>query len=69
MADQTVVQMGENSPEYVADRLMKDIAATENRSLSRNPSAGMQAADRAWVLDTYAECLEAVNGYRSVQKR
>jgi len=61
MAD-TVVHIGENSPEQVAYKLMERIADVEERSIhSRYPGTkGWTAADRKWLLDTYAECLLAV---------
>jgi hypothetical protein len=59
MAD-TVVHIGENSPEQVAYRLMHEIAAIEAKSFSRTPGPGYQSADRKWILETYAECLNAV---------
>ena len=59
MAD-TVVHIGENSPEQVAYRLLHEIAAVEAKSFSRTPSTSYQSADRKWILDTYAECLNAV---------
>jgi hypothetical protein len=46
--------IGENTPEYVAYLLMKDIAKAENRHFV------VGDADRKWILDTYAECLLAV---------
>jgi hypothetical protein len=49
---------GDNSPEYVAYRLMIDIARVEKKALGA--SASCQIADRKWILDTYAECLRAV---------
>jgi hypothetical protein len=51
MADNDTVHIGENSPEYVAYRLMQLIADTEN-NIKR---------DRKWILDTYAECLLTVH--------
>lgn len=63
MADNAVVHIGENSPEEVAYKLMKDISNVERRPLFNTEK--VQPADRAWILDTYAECLEAVRGYRS----
>jgi hypothetical protein len=48
----------DNSPEYVAYRLMLDIAKIEKKALT--PSASCQTADRKWVLETYAECLRIV---------
>lgn len=49
--------IGENSPEYVAFKLMETIASLESKSLyghMENP------ADREWVLSTFAECLKTV---------
>jgi hypothetical protein len=54
MPDQPSVHLGENSPEYVAFRLLERIAMVENRGFN----AG--GADRNWILDTYAECLLVV---------
>jgi hypothetical protein len=54
MVDQPAFQVGENSPEYVAFRLLERIAMVENRGFN----AG--GADRNWILDTYAECLLVV---------
>jgi hypothetical protein len=67
MADNrpTVVHIGENSPEQVALKLLDVIANVEKRSLT---SLGPNPADRKWLLDTYAECLEAVRGFRSYEK-
>jgi hypothetical protein len=55
MADNTVVHIGENSPEYVALQLLHIVAGIENKTLNRNGDV-----DRKWLLDTYAECLNAV---------
>ena len=51
MADQPVVHIGENSPEYVAFKLYHEITRIEARG---------EKPDRKWILDTYAECLLAV---------
>jgi hypothetical protein len=56
MADNTVVHIGENSPEKIAYLLMVDII---------NKEGGKSEADRKKILDTYAECLQAVRGYRT----
>jgi hypothetical protein len=58
MADQTVVHIGENSPEKVAYDLMRNIAINEGRSFNGPGSPNL--ADRKWILDTYAECLLAI---------
>lgn len=58
MADAPVVHMGENSPEHVAFKLMHIVADVENRKLFSTQKD--TPADRKWLLDTYAECLQAV---------
>ncbi|AKH44147.1 hypothetical protein FHS61_001466 [Altererythrobacter atlanticus] len=56
MADNSVVHMGENSPEQVAYRLMGLIARTEGYTL-----VGMgDAPPREWIIKTFAACLHAV---------
>lgn len=55
MADQTVVHLGENSPEHVAYVLFEQVAQVEGKVLVKNGGP-----DRKWILDTYAECLLAV---------
>jgi hypothetical protein len=50
MADAPAVQNGENSPEYVAWKLMFEVLRHENP----------KSMTRQLVLDTYAECLQAV---------
>jgi hypothetical protein len=50
MADAKTVHIGENSPEFVAYRLMKDIRAAGDR----------QAISADAFLDLYAECLSTV---------
>lgn len=56
MAEQTVLNVHENTPEYVAYRLMRDVLVVEKRNL--------EDLDRKALLDTYAECLAAVSGKR-----
>jgi hypothetical protein len=61
--------MGENSPEQVAFKLLETIASIERKTLNHlkpESLAGREVAQRAWVLDTYAECLQAVRGKRAV---
>lgn len=48
---------GDNSPEYVAFMLFKILADIESKELRRGYP---NTADRNWVLDTYAECLDVV---------
>ena len=59
MADQSVVHLGENSPEHVAFRLLREVAYVEGKRLQQM-DATFQKPDRQWILDTYAECLDAV---------
>ncbi len=66
MADQApVVHMGENSPEYVAYRLLQNVAAVERKVFHSSPGERNEIADRKWILDTYAECLYATKGGRN----
>lgn len=62
MTDTSIMHLGENSPEYVAFRLMEKIAASEGRIFTDRPNGTHQSADRAWILSTYQECLSAVLG-------
>jgi hypothetical protein len=53
MADAPVVHIGENSPEYVAYLLMKDIIiSVEDKRMSE--------VGRKALLDIYAECLHTI---------
>ncbi|ACT58030.1 hypothetical protein [Hirschia baltica] len=63
MTEETVVHIGENSPEQVAFKLLEKIMRSENKGVGFNDS-GPNRADRIYILDTYAECLIAVRGYR-----
>jgi hypothetical protein len=66
MADkQTVVHIGENSPQEVAYKLMQEIAKAEDKYLKSTGTGGQSKADRKWILDTYAECLRATLDLRS----
>jgi hypothetical protein len=63
MAGASAGQFGENSPQYVAWRLLEAIAKAEDRNIYRLVT-GKQAADRAYILNTYAECLKAAMNER-----
>jgi hypothetical protein len=67
MAGEPVVHIGENSPEHVAFRLYQIIAFLEGRTNSAGFAKDGGGADRRYILDTYAECLECVKGYRARQ--
>lgn len=64
MAEKPVVHIGENSPEHVAYRLLQDIASVERKKLYYTRDEQDLVADRKWILDTYAECLNATRGFR-----
>jgi hypothetical protein len=58
MTDASAVNIGENSSEHVAYRLMHDIANAEGKIFNiNNPEA---VPSRHWILSTYAECLLSV---------
>jgi hypothetical protein len=57
MAEEQVV-IGINSPEYVAYKLFQHIAFVEGAKYSSDSSGS--TATRQWILDTYAECVDAV---------
>ena len=69
MAHSPVVHLGENSPEQVAYKLMRDIALAEGIGLGipnspRCVPNGSGLPNRKWILETYSECLAAVRGGR-----
>jgi hypothetical protein len=64
MADFENDLTGTASGESVAYWLFRHIAAVERRSLSPEQEAGSPPG-RAWILDTYAECLETVRNPKS----
>lgn len=60
MADTPVVHIGENSPEQIAYKLLHDIARNDGKL----DSYKRLQADKQYILDTYAEALNTVRGYR-----
>jgi hypothetical protein len=60
MAEDRELHFGENSPEYVAFRLFREIAHAEDKAILGAGMGPSSKSDRKWILDTYAECLEAV---------
>jgi hypothetical protein len=59
----------ENSREHVAYRLLQEIARAEKKiitGLVHNSPSG--ETTRKWLLDTYAECLDAVKAQRTYPK-
>jgi len=53
-------------PESVAYALLLAVAASEEKL---NPETKAIQADRKWILDTFAECLDATSGKRTVVAR
>lgn len=51
------VDLAGDSPELIAFALLRYLAQLEQQD-------GGKTFDRAWMLDAYAECLEAVQGKR-----
>jgi hypothetical protein len=55
---------GDATPEVVAYRLMLRILEIEGRPLGGDGAPGMPKTTRNVVLDSYADCIEAVRGNR-----
>ena len=55
---------GEYSPERVAYMLLQHVIGIERTTPAADPAPGWRSADRKWLLDTFAECLDAVRGKR-----
>lgn len=58
----TPVQVESNSAEKVALDLLHVIAHVERKALHSGAAEGWTSADRAWILRTYGECIQAVRG-------
>ena len=63
MAENTVVHIGENSPEQVAYKLMRDIARAEKVSLEGTNIT----SNREWIIKTYIMCRQAAAGHTNVE--
>lgn len=61
MADAPVVHIGQNSPEKIAYDLMLAVLQAEK--------VAHENRTRKQLLDTYAECLDAVRGSRNWEKK
>lgn len=63
MAASWTEALGPHTPEAVAYQLFVTIAVVEGKKLgSATQSGDRDHADRAYILDTYKECLKAVKG-------
>ena len=56
------IDLAGDSPELIAFALLRYLAQFEQQG-------GRDTFDRAWMLDAYAECLEAVHGKRPIPDR
>jgi hypothetical protein len=66
MIDLPGSRAAENTPEYVAYQLLERVADLEGVALARGGKDKL--ASRKWLLDTYAECLDAARGARRYAK-
>ena len=66
MVDLAVSRAVENTPEHVAYQLLERVADLEGVALARGGKDKL--ASRKWLLDTYAECLDAARGARRYAK-
>jgi hypothetical protein len=48
------------TPEAIALHLMNLVASVEQKDFNPQASQGKTTPDRAWILQTYAECLNCV---------
>jgi hypothetical protein len=58
------IEVEGDSEEAVALAQLKLVAQAEGKL---DGEGGLQGADRKWILDAYAECLEATLGDREVE--
>jgi hypothetical protein len=64
------MRVSDNSPERVAYDLLVAVAHAEHKDpVATSGSALWADADRKWILDTYAECLQAVRGNRPMEEQ
>jgi hypothetical protein len=52
--------MADGTPERIALELMQLVAGVERKELTPPAGKDKTMADRDWILQTYAECLESV---------
>ena len=70
MADKMMATLiGGASPQEVAFKLFERVLTVEGKHTGAGGRPGdTDYADRKYLLDTFAECLHAANGYRDVPK-
>jgi hypothetical protein len=54
------VNVAHNTPEQVALTLFHMVANVERRAMHHGATGDWKSADRQWILNTYAECLRAI---------
>lgn len=64
MADNNQVVIAGESKEQVALKLLQIVGIAEKKLYAGGNT--QEGTDRKWILDTYAECLEAVSGQRDI---
>ena len=62
MSDGMEIDIEGDSAEAVALALLRLVAKAEGKL---DKDGDLEGVDRAWILDTYAECLQAVDGDRA----
>ena len=62
MSGEPVVKIAENSPEQVAFQLLRMVAIIERVNLSGEPAPNLRPATKAWLLNTYTDCIHVVRG-------
>ena len=63
---------GAGTHEYVALKLLEAIAQGQGKVGTHSPSGTAywnEGADKDWILDTYAECLQAVQAWPNIEHR
>jgi hypothetical protein len=59
-----MADISSGTPEATALDLLEKISGVEKKVFHSQTSSASTAADRKWILDTYAECLSATKGNR-----
>lgn len=67
MSDNSAARLNGDSQEQVAFKLLLLIGDAEKKI--NGVGRASSDVDKLWILDTYAECLEATKGHRAVKKK
>ncbi|MEO9900350.1 hypothetical protein [Nisaea sp.] len=68
MSDTTHLHVGENTQEHIAFKLLEVVASVEQKNLFHYEGAPEKTPTREWVLNTFAECLQAARSHRKWKK-